>query len=177
VAQRFGFLPFAAVGCRTLSPPAPRSTDGERPTAIRVDHEVERSARVVVDHALILSTMLGNALIPRRDLTIRQLLDGQEEITLIKLLVLAAEARRAVIGPPEIPVAASSEHFSCLTAWPRTALVHQDPALTVDIGAREDQRNQRSDCAKSDQRVPARPYPHIGGTSWTLMRYEGPDMG
>src|SRR5260370_17472581 len=56
-----GFLPFAAVGCRTHPTPAPRSGDGERPAAIRVNHEVERSARVVVDHALILSTVLRNA--------------------------------------------------------------------------------------------------------------------
>src|SRR5450759_1271288 len=49
------------------------------------------------------------------------------------------------------------------------------PAPTVDIGARDDQRNQRSECAKSDQRQPARPIPHIGGTSWTLVGYEGPE--
>jgi len=131
---------------------------------------------VVVDHAVIRSTMLGNALIPGRNLTIRQLLDGQEENSVIELRVLAAEARRAVRGPPEIPVAVHSENFSRLTAWPRTALFHEDPALTVDIAAREDQRNQRPECAKSDQRQPARPDPHMGGTPWMIVGYEGSHM-
>src|ERR1700674_3981850 len=110
-------LPFAAVGPRTHFRRPPRSSDGERPTAIRVNHEVERSARVVVGQALILSTVLGDALVPRRDLTIRQLLDGQEEVALIKLWVLAAEARRAVRRPPEIPVTVHCENFRRLTAW------------------------------------------------------------
>ena len=45
---------------------------------------------MVVDDAVILCTMLGNPLILRRDLTIRQLFDGQEEISLGKRWVLAA---------------------------------------------------------------------------------------
>jgi len=93
-------------------------------------------------------TVLGDALIPRRDLTIGHLLDDQAEVTLV------VDARRAVIRPPEIPGAIHCEHFSRLTTRSAaTALVHQDPGgrdLTVDVGARKDQRNQRSECAKSD---------------------------
>jgi hypothetical protein len=73
------------MGCRTHSRRPPRSSDGSRPTAIRLNHEVERSARVVVDQALIHYTMLVDALILQRDLTIGHLLDGQEEVTVINL--------------------------------------------------------------------------------------------
>src|ERR1700730_14907950 len=102
-----GFLSFVAAGCRTHSRRPPRSSDGDRPTAsrrvVQTHHDIERSAGVVADHALILYNMLGDALILRRDLTIGHLLHGQGEATLV------AHARRAVIRPPEIPGAVRSE--------------------------------------------------------------------
>jgi hypothetical protein len=167
-----GFLPCHAVGCRIHSRRPPRSSHGDGPTASRsvgqTHHDVERSGRLLVDHAMIPYTVLGDALILRRDLTIGHLIDGQVELTLV------ADHRRAVIRPPEIPGAIHSEHFSRLTARPAaTALVHQDPggpALTIELGAHEDQRNQSSECAKSDQRQPARPIPRIG---WNVMEVGG----
>jgi hypothetical protein len=45
-----------------------------------------------VDHALTLSTMLGKALLLRRDLTIRQLLGGQEKVTFSQVQFAAGRA-------------------------------------------------------------------------------------
>ncbi len=49
------------------------------------------------------------------------------------------------------------------------------PAGVVDVGAPNNQRDHYSECAKSDQRQSTRPIPHIGGTSWRNVGYEGPD--
>src|SRR5260370_39261830 len=102
-------------------------------------------------------------------------LDGQQEITRSNLWGLDAQARRAVISPAEIPIAVHCENFRRLTARSGAALVHQD-ALTVDVGAREDQVDQRSECAKGDQRQSARPIPHVGETSRRLVGYGGPSV-
>src|SRR5260370_36703066 len=94
-------------------------------------------------------------------------LDGQQEITRSNLWALDAQARRAVIRPAEIPIAVHCENFRRLTARSGTALVHQD-ALTVDVGAREDQGDQRSERAKRYPAEPARPIPLFDETARRL---------
>src|SRR5579864_642465 len=81
------FLPCHAVGCRIHSRRPPRSSHGDGPTASRsvakTHHDVERSGRLVVDHAMIPYAVLCDALILRRDLTIGHPIDGQVELTLV----------------------------------------------------------------------------------------------
>ena len=119
---------------------------------------------------MIRSTVPSDPRILQRHLTIGILLDSHGEVTGIELSVIVANTGRAVIRPPEIPVAVRSEHFSRLTARPIAVHVHEDPALTIYVVADEDPGG-RNEHHQSDQRHETWSIPHVRGTSSTALGY------